>query len=168
MIFLYDERLVSADSDTIYILYINQNKIENPLGYYSIQQKIISKNGQITSLFQVKEGYLLFGTNNSYIEIYNDTEGKYRLYQNINLKISGINSINQLKDNKIIIASNQGLIKIFELKKNNETDKYEYQQNEYIKIIKGSPINCIECFEDGSFIVGQKTQLHVWKNNESF
>ena len=168
MIFLYDERLVSADSDTIYILYINQNKIENPLGYYSIQQKIISKNGQITSLFQVKEGYLLFGTNNSYIEIYNDTEGKYRLNQNINLKISGINSINQLKDNKIIIASNQGLIKIFELKKNNETDKYEYQQNEYIKIIKGSPINCIECFEDGSFIVGQKTQLHVWKNNESF
>ena len=168
MIFLYDERLVSADSDTIYILYINQNKIENPLGYYSIQQKIISKNGQITSLFQVKEGYLLFGTNNSYIEIYNDTEGKYRLYQNINLKISGINSINQLKDNKIRIASNQGLIKIFELKKNNETDKYEYQQNEYIKIIKGSPINCIECFEDGSFIVGQKTQLHVWKNNESF
>ena len=168
MIFLYDERLVSADSDTIYILYINQNKIENPLGYYSIQQKIISKNGQITSLFQVKEGYLLFGTNNSYIEIYNDTEGKYRLNQNINLKISGINSINQLKDNKIRIASNQGLIKIFELKKNNETDKYEYQQNEYIKIIKGSPINCIECFEDGSFIVGQKTQLHVWKNNESF
>ena len=40
MIFLYDQRLVSADYSNIYIWYINQNKIENPLGYYSIKQKI--------------------------------------------------------------------------------------------------------------------------------
>ena len=25
----------------------------------------------------------------------------------------------------------------------------------------------IECFKDGSFIVGQKTALNFWKNNES-
>ena len=167
MIFLYDQRLVSADYSNIYIWYINQNKIENPNGKYSIKQKINTKNGQITSLFQEKEGYLIFGTSNSYLEIYKDIEGKYHSFQNINLKINGISAINQLKDNKIIIASSQGLIKIFEFKKNKETNKYEYQLNEYITIIKGSSINCIECFKDGSFIVGQKTALHVWKNNES-
>ena len=46
-------------------------------------------------------------------------------------------------------------------------DKNEYQTNESITTIQGMPIHFIECFEDGSFIVGQKTSLHVWKNNES-
>ena len=118
-------------------------------------------------MYQVREGYLIFGTNNSNLEIYNDSEGKYHPFQNMNLKISAINAINQLKDNRIICASNQGFIKILELKKNFETDKNEYQLSEYIKSIYGLPINCIQCFEDGSFIVGQKTTVHVWKNNES-
>ena len=167
MIFLYDERLVSCDSSSIYIWYIDPNKIENKNGFYSIQQKINSNNGLITSLYQVREGYLVFGTNNSNFEIWNDAEGKYQFMQNVNLKISGINAINQLKDNRIIVASNQGYIKILEFKKNFESEKYEYQLSEFIKSIKGMPINCIQCFEDGSFIVGQKTTVHVWKNNES-
>jgi hypothetical protein len=167
MIFLYDERLVSCDSSSIYIWYIDPNKIENPNGFYSIQQKINSNNGDITSLYQVREGYLIFGTNNSNLEIWNDSEGKYQFMQNINLKISGLNAIKQLKDNRIIVASNQGFIKILEHKKNFESEKYEYQLSEFIKNIKGMPINCIQCFEDGSFIVGQKTTVHVWKNNES-
>ena len=167
MVFLYDERLVSSDSSSVYIWYVNPNKIQNPNNFYSIQQKINSNNGHITSLYQVREGYLIFGTNNSNLEIYNDSEGKYHPFQNMNLKISAINAINQLKDNRIICASNQGFIKILELKKNFETDKNEYQLSEYIKSIYGLPINCIQCFEDGSFIVGQKTTVHVWKNNES-
>ena len=87
--------------------------------------------------------------------------------QSMNLKISEITDINQLKDNRIITTSNKGFIKILELKSNLETQKNEYILSEYIKTINGLPINCIECFEDGSFIVGQKTTLHVWKNNES-
>ena len=167
MIFLYDERLVSCDSSSIYIWYIDPNKIENPNRFYKMQQKINSNNGQITSLYQIREGYLIFGTNKSFLEIYNDLDGKYQSLQNMNLKIHAINAINQLKDNRIICASNQGFIKILELKKNFETDKNEYQVSEYIKSINGLPINCIQCFEDGSFIVGQKTTVHVWKNNES-
>ena len=49
-----------------------------------------------------------------------------------------------------------------------ETQKNEYILSEYIKTINGLPINCIECFEDGSFIVGQKTTLHVWKIMKAF
>ena len=87
--------------------------------------------------------------------------------QSIKGSIFGINCLGQLKDNRIIIGSNKGFIKIFELKLDPETQKIEYQLSEYIKSINGLPINCLECFEDGSFIVGQKTTLHIWKNNES-
>ena len=78
-----------------------------------------------------------------------------------------INCISQLKDNRIIIGTEKGIIKIFELKPDQETQKVEYQLSEYIKSIIGLPINCMEVFDDGSFIVGQKTTLHIWKNNES-
>ena len=168
MVYLYDKRLVSCDPSSIYIWYINPSKNNNPNGYYSIQQKINTSNiGQITSLYQVREGYLIFGTDNSFLEVYNDLDGKYQLLQNTNIKMQAINAINQLKDNRIIVAGNQGNIKIMELKKNSENDKYEYQLNEDIKSIRGLPINCVECFDDGSFIVGQKTTIHIWKNNES-
>ena len=167
MIYLYDKRLVSNDSSAIYIWYINPSKLNNPTGFYSIQQKINSTNGNITSLYQIREGYLIFGTKNSNLEIWKEVEGKYQLMQNMILKIGEISSINQIKDNRVIVASNKGLMKIIELKTNSETKKVEYQLSEFIKSIQGLPINCIECFEDGSFVLGQKTTLHVWKNNES-
>ena len=167
MIYLYNKNLVSSDTFNLFIWYINPSKLNNPNGYYSLRQKIPSNNNTITSLYQVREGYLLFGTKNSNLEIYNEIEGKYQLMQSMNLKISEITDINQLKDNRIITTSNKGFIKILELKSNLETQKNEYILSEYIKTINGLPINCIECFEDGSFIVGQKTTLHVWKNNES-
>ena len=167
MIYLYDKRLVSNDSSAIYIWYINPSKLNNPTGFYSIQQKINSTNGNITSLYQIREGYLIFGTKNSNLEIWKEVEGKYQLMQNMILKIGEISSINQIKDNRVIVASSKGLMKIIELKTNSETKKVEYQLSEFIKSIQGLPINCIECFEDGSFVLGQKTTLHVWKNNES-
>jgi WD40 repeat protein len=167
MIYLYDKRLVSNDSSAIYIWYINPSKLNNPTGFYSIQQKINSTNGNITSLYQIREGYLIFGTKNSNLEIWKEVEGKYQLMQNMSLKIGEISSINQIKDNRVIVASSKGLMKIIELKTNSETKKVEYQLSEFIKSIQGLPINCIECFEDGSFVLGQKTTLHVWKNNES-
>lgn len=167
MIYLYDGRLVSTDTSSIYIWYINPSSFDNPDGFYSFQQKINSNMANITAIYQVREGYLIFGTNTSNLEIWNDIDGKYQLFQNMNLKINEINAINQLKDNRIIVGSKGGFIKILELKKNAENQKVEYQLNEYIKSIYGLPINCMECFEDGSFIVGQKTKLHVWKNNES-
>ena len=167
MIYLYDKRLVSNDSSAIYIWYINPSKLNNPTGFYSIQQKINSTNGNITSLYQIREGYLIFGTKNSNLEIWKEVEGKYQLMQNMSLKIGEISSINQIKDNRVIVASSKGLMKIIELKANSETKKVEYQLSEFIKSIQGLPINCIECFEDGSFVLGQKTTLHVWKNNES-
>ena len=43
----------------------------------------------------------------------------------------------------------------------------ENKVSENITIIQGMPIECIECFEDGSFVVGQNKSLHFWKNNES-
>ena len=167
MIYLYNKNLVSSDTFNLFIWYINPSKLNNPNGYYSLRQKIGTNNNPITSLYQVREGYLIFGTKNSSLEIYNEIEGKYQLMQSMNLKISEITDINQLKDNRIITTSNKGFIKIFELKKNSETQKSEYILSEYIKTINGLPINCIECFEDGCFVVGQKTTLHIWKNNES-
>ena len=167
MIYLYNKNLVSSDTFNLFIWYINPSKLNNPNGYYSLRQKIGTNNNPITSLYQVREGYLIFGTKNSYLEVYNEIEGKYQLMQSMNLKISEITDINQLKDDRIITTSNKGFIKILELKKNLETQKSEYILSEYIKTINGLAINCIECFEDGSFVVGQKTTLHIWKNNES-
>ena len=95
MIYLYDKRLVSNDSSAIYIWYINPSKLNNPTGFYSIQQKINSTNGNITSLYQIREGYLIFGTKNSNLEIWKEVEGKYQLMQNMILKIGEISSINQ-------------------------------------------------------------------------
>ena len=43
----------------------------------------------------------------------------------------------------------------------------EFQANESITTIQGMPIQCIECFDDGCFVVGQGASLLVWKNNES-
>ena len=167
LIFLYNKNLVSCDEKTVFIWNINPSKIENSNRLYSLKQKINSSNGDISCICQVREGYLIFCTKNSYIEILNEIDGKYQFMQNIKGNISGINCINQLKDNRVIIGSNKGFIKIFELKPDQETQKIEYQLSEYIKSINGLPINCMECFEDGSFIVGQKTTLHIWKNNES-
>ena len=161
MIFLYDKRFVSTDSYSIYIWSVEQNKITNPNNYYSIQQKINNINGNVTALYQIREGPIISGSNNSYIEVWNEKDGKYKSVQNINLKINSITSINQLKDDRIVVGSQQGLIKILAMEEN------LYLISENITIIQGIPIQCIECFEDGSFIVGQKASLHVWRNNES-
>ena len=163
IIYLYDKRLVSCDNSSIYIWFIDPNKIKNPNGDYSLQQKInINKNNEeINNIIQVREGYLLYGTNNSFINVLSEANGNYKQIQSIGLKMNSITCLKQLKDNRVIVASDSGLIKILDL--NNE----EYQINEYLNIIRGLPINCIECFEDGSFILGQKATVHVWKNNES-
>ena len=167
LIFLYNKNLVSSDEKTVFIWSINPSKIENANGFYSLKQKINSNNGDISCICQVREGYLIYCTKNSNIEILNEIDGKYQFMQGIKGNISGISCIGQLKDNRIIIASNKGFIKIFELKPDQETQKIEYQLSENIKSINGLAINCLECFEDGSFAVGQKTTLHIWKNNES-
>ena len=167
LIFLYNKNLVSSDAQTIFIWYINPSKVENANGFYSLRQKINSNDGKITCLYQVREGYLIYCKDNSHIEILNEVGGKYQLMQSIKGDKSAINCINQLKDNRIVVGSKKGFIKIYELNPNPETKKNEYQLSENIKSINGLPINCIECFEDGSFIVAQKTTLHIWKNNES-
>jgi len=161
MIHLYDKRLVSSDNNTIYIWHIEPNKIKNPNEDFSLQQKISSHSGDINAIIQVREGYLVYGTSTSCINVLSEANGSYKQIQSINLKMNVINCIKQLKDNRVIVGSDSGLIKILDL--NNE----EYQVNEILNIIRGMPINCIECFEDGSFILGQKTTVHVWKNNES-
>lgn len=161
ILFLYDKKLVSSDSNTIYIWGVEQNKLINPNNNYSLLQKLNYNNGNITVLYQIRDGSIISGSNNSYFEVWTEVDGKYKSIQNINLKINSITCINQLKDDRIIVCSQQGLIKILEMKKN------EYQLNEYITIIQGMPIHCIQCFEDGSFIVGQNTSLHIWKNYES-
>jgi len=159
--FLYDKKLVSCDSNTINIWSVEQNQINNPNNYYSVIQKINYNNGNLTSIFQIRDGTLILGNSNSLLEIWKEIDGKYKSSQNINLKINSITCINQLKDDRIIVCSHQGIIKILSM------DRNEYQINESITTIQGMPIHFIECFEDGSFIVGQKTSLHVWKNNES-
>ena len=161
LIYLYDKRLVSCDNSLIYIWYIDPNKIKNANGDFSLQQKINSNNGDINAIIQVREGYIIYCTNNSFINILSEINGSYKQIQSINLKMNVITCIKQLKDNRVIVGSDSGLIKILDL--NNQ----EYQVNEILNIIRGMPINCIECFEDGSFILGQKTTVHVWKNNES-
>ena len=167
LIFLYNKNLVSSDEKTIFIWSVNPSKIENANGFYSLKQKINSTNGDITCICQVREGYLIYCIKNTHIEILNEIDGKYQLMQSIKGGSGIINCISQLKDNRIIIGTEKGIIKIFELKPDQETQKVEYQLSEYIKSIIGLPINCMEVFDDGSFIVGQKTTLHVWKNNES-
>lgn len=161
MLFLYDKRLVASDSYSIFIWNINFNKKIHQNNYFSIDQKLNNNNGNINAIFQIRNGSLIVGSNSSYFEVFNEIDGKYKSCQNINLKINCINCINQLKDDRIIVGSQLGLIKILGLEGN------EYQVNESIITIQGIPINCIECFEDGSFIVGQKTTIHFWKNNES-
>lgn len=161
MIFLYDKRLVSNDTYSICIWYIEKNKLNNPYDYFSLQQKLNNINGEITTIYQIREGSIISGYKNSNVEIWNEIEGKYKSVQKISLKISGVTCINQLKDDRIIIASEQGYIKILEFLNN------EYKINENINTIKGMPIQCVECLGDGSFLVGQNTTLHVWKNNES-
>jgi hypothetical protein len=167
LIFLYNKNLVSSDEKTIFIWSVNPSKIENANGFYSLKQKINSTNGDITCICQVREGYLIYCIKNTHIEILNEIDGKYQLMQSIKGGSGIINCISQLKDNRIIIGTEKGIIKIFELKPDQETQKVEYQLSEYIKSIIGLPINCMEVFDDGSFIVGQKTTLHIWKNNES-
>ena len=167
LIFLYNKNLVSSDEKTIFIWSVNPSKIENANGFYSLKQKINSTNGDITCICQVREGYLIYCIKNTHIEILNEIDGKYQLMQSIKGGSGIINCISQLKDNRIIIGTEKGIIKIFELKPDQETQKVEYQLSEYIKSIIGLPINCLEVFDDGSFIVGQKTTLHIWKNNES-
>ena len=167
LIFLYNKNLVSSDEKTIFIWSVNPSKIENANGLYSLKQKINSTNGDITCICQVREGYLIYCIKNTHIEILNEIDGKYQLMQSIKGGSGIINCISQLKDNRIIIGTEKGIIKIFELKPDQETQKVEYQLSEYIKSIIGLPINCMEVFDDGSFIVGQKTTLHIWKNNES-
>ena len=159
--FLYDKKLVSCDSNTINIWSVEQNQENNPNNNYSVIQKINYNNGNLTSIFQIRDGTLILGNSNSLLEIWKEIDGKYKSSQNINLKINSITCINQLKDDRVIVCSHQGIIKILSM------DKNEYQTNESITTIQGIPIHFIECFEDGSFIVGQKTSLHVWKNNES-
>ena len=161
MIYLYDKRFVSSDSNTIYIWKIEIDKLINPDNNYSIEQKLNSSNGNINVIYQIRDGSIITGSNNSHLEIFTEVDGKYKTFQNINLKINSINCVNQLKDDRIIVGSQKGLIKIIGLEGN------EYQVNESIITIQGLPINCIECFEDGSFVVGQKSTLHVWRNNES-
>ena len=161
MIYLYDKRFVSSDSYSFYIWNIEQNILTNPNNYYSIQQKLNNTNGNITAIYQIREGSIISCSSNSYFEVFSEVEGKYKSVQNLNLKINSITCINQLKDDRIIVGSHQGIMKILGLEGN------EYQINESITTIQGMPIQCIECFEDGSFIVGQKATLHVWKNNES-
>ena len=161
MIYLYDKRFVSSDSSTIYIWKKEPNILTNPKNYYSIQQKISNTNGNITAIYQIREGSIIICTNSSYFEVFSEIEGKYRSVQNINLKINCINCINQLKDDRIIVGSHKGIIRILGFEGN------EYQINETITTIQGMPIQCIESFEDGSFVVGQKATLLVWKNNES-
>ena len=161
MIILYDKRFVSSDSFSILIWYIEENKLSNPNNYYSLQQKF-NINGNITALYQIREGPIVFG-NNSYFEIWNEIDGKYKFAQNLNLKInSSVTCIKQLKNGRIIVGSHQGIIKIVEMDANNE-----FQANESITTIQGMPIQCIECFDDGCFVVGQGASLLVWKNNES-
>ena len=162
MIFLYDKRIVSSDSYTILIWHNEDNKLSNPNNYYTIQQKFNNTQGSITALYQIREGSIVSGSSNSYFEIWNENDEKYKSVQNLSLKIGNITCINQLKNGRIIVASQQGMIKIIEMDGNNE-----YQVNETISHIKGMPIQCIECFEDGSFLVGQKASLQFWKNNES-
>lgn len=160
MIFLYDKRIVSSDSYSILIWHIEKNVISNPNNYYSLQQKINYYNGNITVLYQIREGSIVSGNNKSYFEIWNEINGKYKSVKSINLKINSITCINQLKNGRIIIASQQGIIKIIEIDGSEES-------SETITTIQGLPIQCIECFEDGSFILCQNTTLQVWKNNES-
>ena len=167
LIFLYNKNLVSSDEKTIFIWSINPSKIENSNGFYSLKHKINSNNGNISCICQVREGFLIYCTKNSHIEILNEIDGKYQFMQSIKGNINEINCIGQLKDNRVIVGSNKGLIKIFELKPDQETQKIEYQLSENITSINGIAINCLECFEDGSFAVGQKATLHIWKNNES-
>ena len=167
LIFLYNKNLVSSDEKTIFIWSVNPSKIENANCFYSLKQNINSTNGDITCICQVREGYLIYCIKNTHIEILNEIDGKYQLMQSIKGGSGIINCISQLKDNRIIIGTEKGIIKIFELKPDQETQKVEYQLSEYIKSIIGLPINCMEVFDDGSFIVGQKTTLHIWKNNES-
>ena len=163
MIFLYDKRFVSSDSYSLSIWKFQKNKNTNSENdySYSLQQKITNINGIITALYQIREGSIVSGNNNSNFEVWSEVDGKYKSIQSTNLKIYGITCINQLKDDKIIVASNQGLIKILTIKGN------DFIINEFITTIKGMSIQCIECLEDGSFVVGQKSTLHVWKNNES-
>ena len=161
MIFLYDKRLVSSDSYSIYVWIVEKNKISNPNNFYSLQQKLNIINGNITALYQIREGSIISGSNNSYFEVWNEIDGKYKSVQNENLKINSITCIRQLRDDRIIVGSNQGIIKILDFEIN------KYKSNENITTLQGMPIQCIECFEDGSFVVGRNIFLHFWKNNES-
>ena len=160
MIFLYDKRFVSSDSYTFFI-WKRKKKLDSNDYFYYIDDKSNISNGNINAIYQIRNGSIITGSNHSYFEVFNEIDGKYKSFQNINLKINSINCIAQLKDDRIIVASQKGLIKILSLEGN------EYQINESITTIQGMPINCIKCFEDGSFILGQNVTLHVWKNNES-
>ena len=120
-----------------------------------------SSHGNITALYQIREGSIITGSSNSYFEVWNEVEGRYKSVQNENLKINSITCIRQLKDDRIIMASQKGIMKILDL------EMKENKVSETITIIQGMPIECIECFEDGSFVVGQNKSLHFWKNNES-
>ena len=161
---LYNKSFISCDINTIKIWGIVDNQ-DNQKQLYDIQQTIKFNNDNkdaLTSIFQIRDGDLISGSKNSIIEIWKEIDNKYTSVQNINLNINSITCINQLKDDRIIICSNKGYIRI--LIKINDM----YKINESIDTIHGMPISCIACFDDDSFIIGQNTTLHVWRNYKSF
>ena len=162
LLFLYDKRLVSNDTYSITIWYLEKDKFKNNYNKYSFQYKLNFTNREITTIYLIRDGSIISGYKNSNIEIWSEIEGKYKLEQTLSLKIGAITCINQLKDDRIITGSDKGYIRILYLQNNNE-----YKVSENINTMKGLPIQCIECLEDGSFLAGQNITLHIWKNNES-
>ena len=162
LLFLYDKRLVSNDTYSIMIWYIEQDKFKNIYNEYSLQYKLNFTDREITTIYLIRDGSIISGYKNSNVEIWSEIEGKYKLVQTLSLKIGAITCINQLKDDRIITGSEKGYIRILCLQNNNE-----YKVSENINTMKGLPIQCIECLEDGSFLAGQNITLHIWKNNES-
>ena len=80
----------------------NMNKKKKPNEDFSLQQKISSHSGDINAIIQVREGYLVYGTSTSCINVLSEANGSYKQIQSINLKMNVINCIKQLKDNRVI------------------------------------------------------------------
>ena len=162
MFLLYDNRLISGTSDTIYIYHNIEDNITNPNGKFLLQQKLNLPDEKILCLFQIKEGLLISGSNKSILTFWDEIKDVYKPIQKMDLKISNIIAINQLSDKRVIVGSILGKIKI--LKKEGE----KFVENECILRIQNFEIKCIECFESGGFVSAQNNSMIIWKNRENF
>ena len=163
MFLLFDCRIISGtSSNTIYIWNNIADNITNPNGKYSLQQKLNLPDEKVLSLFQIKEGIFISGSNKSFLTFWDEVDNVYKQIQKMDLKIQDIVAINQLSDNRVIVAAISGKIKI--LKKEGD----QFKENEYIQRIQRLEIKCIESLESGGFISAQKNSLIVWKNWENF